>query len=54
LVNCIESQNGKVVDAKGDNLLAEFPSVVDALRCSVEIQEELGDQRQLEFPADDN
>jgi adenylate cyclase len=30
-----------VVDSPGDNLLAEFGSVVDAVRCAVEIQEEL-------------
>jgi TolB-like protein/class 3 adenylate cyclase len=32
---------GRVVDAPGDNLLAEFPSVVDAVRCAVGIQEAL-------------
>ena len=42
MVNQIHAQNGRVVDAKGDNILAEFPSVVDAVRCSVEIQKELG------------
>lgn len=29
------------MDSPGDNLLAEFGSVVDALRCAVEIQQEL-------------
>ncbi|HEV8440477.1 MAG TPA: adenylate/guanylate cyclase domain-containing protein [Methylomirabilota bacterium] len=33
---------GRVVDAPGDNVLAEFPSVVDAVQCAVEIQRELG------------
>ncbi|MBW2445310.1 MAG: adenylate/guanylate cyclase domain-containing protein [Deltaproteobacteria bacterium] len=32
---------GRVVDATGDNVLAEFPSVVDAVQCAVEIQDEL-------------
>jgi class 3 adenylate cyclase/tetratricopeptide (TPR) repeat protein len=37
----IESGGGRVVDAPGDNLLAEFPSVVRAVECAVEIQREL-------------
>ncbi|MEJ2137478.1 MAG: tetratricopeptide repeat protein, partial [Desulfofustis sp.] len=32
---------GRVVDAPGDNLLAEFSSVVDATECAVKIQQEL-------------
>jgi adenylate cyclase len=40
----IQSHNGRIVDAKGDNILAEFLSVVDAVRCAVEIQVELGRQ----------
>src|SRR5512139_1462564 len=32
---------GRVVDAPGDNVLAEFGSVVDAVQCAVEIQKEL-------------
>src|SRR5438552_8951103 len=37
----IHQHRGRVVDAPGDNLLAEFASVVDAVRCAVEIQGEL-------------
>jgi adenylate cyclase len=37
----IQKHRGRVVDSPGDNLLAEFGSVVDAVRCAVEIQEEL-------------
>jgi len=37
----IQKHQGRVVDSPGDNLLAEFLSVVDAVRCAVEIQEEL-------------
>jgi adenylate cyclase len=37
----IQKHSGRVVDSPGDNLLAEFSSVVDAVRCAVEIQEEL-------------
>ncbi|HVP76438.1 MAG TPA: adenylate/guanylate cyclase domain-containing protein [Thermodesulfobacteriota bacterium] len=33
--------HGRVVDAPGDNVLAEFASVVDAVECAVEIQKEL-------------
>jgi adenylate cyclase len=32
---------GRVVDAPGDNLLAEFASAVHAVQCAVEIQQEL-------------
>jgi adenylate cyclase len=35
----IQQHRGRVVDATGDNLLAEFVSVVDAVQCAVEIQE---------------
>src|SRR5213594_2751581 len=38
---CIQQHRGRVVDASGDNLLAEFASVVDAVRCAVAIQREL-------------
>jgi len=41
MTNLIQGHDGRVVDAKGDNVLAEFPSVVDAVRCGVEIQKEL-------------
>jgi adenylate cyclase len=37
----IGQHRGRVVDSPGDNLLAEFPSVVDAVQCSVGIQEDL-------------
>ena len=37
----IQKHRGRVVDSPGDNLLAEFASVVDALECAVEIQREL-------------
>src|SRR5215470_6546015 len=37
----IQQQRGRVVDSPGDNLLAEFASVVDAVRCAVEIQQAL-------------
>ena len=45
----IEEYKGRVVDAPGDNLLAEFGSVVDAVNCAVEIQRELA-ERNAELP----
>ncbi len=52
----IQGHRGRVVDATGDNLLAEFSSVVNAVRCAVEIQRELkvrnadlADNRKMEF-----
>ena len=40
----IKQNWGRVVDAPGDNLLAEFPSVVDAVQCAVEIQRDLAER----------
>jgi TolB-like protein/Flp pilus assembly protein TadD len=37
----VEKHEGRVVDSPGDNLLAEFSSVVDAVESAVEIQKEL-------------
>jgi adenylate cyclase len=34
----IAEQHGRIVKNTGDGLLAEFPSVVDAVRCAVEVQ----------------
>jgi adenylate cyclase len=45
----IQKHRGRVVDSPGDNMLAEFGSVVDAVRCAVEIQEELK-ARNAELP----
>ena len=52
----IEQFKGRVVDAPGDNLLAEFSSVVDAIECAIKIQQELEirnaelpDNRKMEF-----
>ena len=39
--NLIQQHRGRVVDATGDNLMAEFASVVDAVQCAVEIQQVL-------------
>jgi adenylate cyclase len=37
----IRQYRGRVVDSTGDNLLAEFASVVDAVQCAVEVQQVL-------------
>ncbi len=36
---CIAEHRGRVVQTTGDGLLAEFASVVDAVRCAVAFQE---------------
>jgi len=41
MTTLIQQHRGRVVDSPGDNLLAEFTSAVDAVRCAVEVQHEL-------------
>ena len=52
----IMQHRGRVVDSPGDNLLAEFTSVVDAVQCAVSVQKEfqvrnaeLPENRRMEF-----
>jgi len=47
----IRDNGGRVVDAVGDNLLAEFPSVVNAVTCAVAVQEALAKQN-ADLPSD--
>ena len=56
ITSLIQQYRGRVVDCPGDNLLAEFVSVVDAVNCAVEIQRDLAEKnaelphvRQMEF-----
>src|SRR4030042_352492 len=49
MTGMIQHHHGRVVDAPGDNLLADFASVVDAVECAVEIQKELKTQN-VELP----
>jgi TolB-like protein/class 3 adenylate cyclase len=56
MTGLIQHHRGRVVDAPGDNVLAEFGSVVDAVECAVEIQKELktrnaelSENRRMEF-----
>ena len=45
----IQQHGGRVVDMTGDNLMAEFASVVDAVKCAVETQKEI-DERNADLP----
>jgi adenylate cyclase len=42
IAGLVRDHHGRVVDASGDNVLAEFASVVDAVECAIGIQGELG------------
>lgn len=41
MCDLIAQHRGRVIDSPGDNLLAEFSSVVDAIRCAWDVQQEL-------------
>lgn len=45
----IKQHRGRVVDSPGDNQLAEFASVVDAVQCAVAVQKEL-QARNVDLP----
>ncbi len=52
----VREHRGRVVDSPGDNLLAEFPTALDAVQAAVEIQrvigarnEDLAPERRMEF-----
>ena len=45
----IERAGGRVFKTAGDSILAEFPSAVDALRCTIDVQESLR-SRNLAYP----
>jgi len=56
ITEVVQKHKGRVVDSPGDNILAEFASVIDAVRSAVEIQQELEaknaelpDERKMEF-----
>ena len=53
----IAEHRGRIVKNTGDGLLAEFPSVVDAVRCAVEVQRAVAErdpetpqEKRIEFP----
>ncbi len=47
----ITERKGRVVKLMGDGLLAEFPSVVEAVRCAVDIQQDMVG-READLPDD--
>jgi adenylate cyclase len=49
MAELIKQHRGRVVDSPGDNVLAEFTSVVDAVQCAVALQKEL-QARNAELP----
>ena len=51
MAKLIQQYRGRVVDSPGDNILAEFTSVVDAVNRAVEIQRELA-ERNAELPSE--
>jgi adenylate cyclase len=51
IARVIERHKGRVVNAPGDNILAEFPSAIEAVECADEIQKVL-QGRNLELPVE--
>lgn len=56
IASLTKQHHGRVVDSPGDNILAEFASVVDAVQCAVAVQKELetrnadlDENRRMEF-----
>jgi TolB-like protein/class 3 adenylate cyclase/cytoskeletal protein CcmA (bactofilin family) len=49
LSDLVEQYRGRIVDSPGDNVLAEFASVVDATQCAVSVQKEI-QSRNSELP----
>ena len=49
ITDLVQQYRGRVVDSPGDNMLAEFASVVDSVNCAVEIQRDLA-ERNAELP----
>jgi len=48
----IMQRKGRIVKLLGDGLLAEFPSVVEAVQCAIDIQQQMN-HRETDLPEDD-
>ena len=48
----ISAHRGHIFSSAGDGVVAEFPSIVEAIRCAVEIQNEIA-ERNAAVPEDD-
>jgi adenylate cyclase len=44
MTTLVQQHRGRVVDTIGDNLMAEFSSIVDAVECAVETQKEMNER----------
>jgi class 3 adenylate cyclase len=44
MAGLIAGRRGRVVNTAGDSLLAEFPSVVQAVECAVQVQREVAER----------
>jgi adenylate cyclase len=44
IAGLVERHDGRIVNTWGDAVIAEFPSVVEAVQCAVEIQQEISNQ----------
>ncbi len=44
IAGLVERHEGRIVNTWGDAVIAEFPSVVEAVQCAVEIQQEISSQ----------
>ncbi len=49
IADLVQQHRGRIVDTPGDNILAEFASVVDSVNCAAEIQRELA-ERNADLP----
>ena len=50
IARLVERHDGRIVNTWGDAVIAEFASVVEAVQCAVEIQQEISDQESAPPP----